>query len=1158
MPEPIRGPQRLQPYRPLTGTSARTADFQSAVAKARTGQPVLPPAATPLPAAAPAATPAADTAPVVPVVSDDRRRSIDDWVEHHSDANGGFLGFGQTPSHEHVREALKGHSTELRGLTPDEQRYLVDRMLDRWSDGKGGGLGEAGHLADSLGDSPQLRGVVGERFALRAAALMQQPAGNGSGDDPHSKALALALGTLQATSGDLNETTSTLAALRQTVVSLGPENAARFMQALQSRGGADGIQAMARQRVLTAMNDGPPSPAVSATVQAAFAEATPFDIDKRDGLRQEMAQALAREWFPDDPAQRDAETRRLDGILGTHQGQVLLFGNGNDGKIGLDGRVGALATIRADRSITADTLKRTEDPWTNPAIVGLQAQDNAKQYLTGRGDAAQTLQGTDLDNTVGYAMGFPPAVPKGMSPEEAQAKVAQGQLSYYADGPGKDPVGTVANQIRTIGGANAQVTVLPIQYSSNASGPVQLPLFRVQTASGDKFVDNTGRSYQDFEDWKAHNELPPGDVTYPTDGHLTLKPDGTVDLSHGNTPKTIDTTWEEVKSVFDGAALVGGIIAGGILIVGSGGTATPVLVGIGVAAGGWGVYQTGSELIDRSQHGQSINPFTDGDARMLWLGLAANGTGIAAFASAGALTRLAGAGARLSPAAARVIGTTQAVANTANAGAFVDMGIHLAVNWGSMTPEQRAQGLLTMGFWGATIGVGARATGSPGEMFNPAALTRRLTAAYEPPVARTSELEGDRVSIVQDPKTGAITIKAGQQATDADIALHRDVARMMAQDRGLQGLIRGWMDEPKPGTLAYSVKYEGIKLDRKIADLQRRLDDPNLTAQQKDALRGDIQTTRAYLDQQNEALGRMVTDPTQADIEAPSTGQARAEEVQPGLGDAIDNSPYAGQGYYFRTTGPETVPEIVRTDAYDSSHPRLGLVKGDDGVYRIQEVTEGHLPTYAPAIAGGAAPKISLPTGLTPEQQTQLTSALAARDTAVSERDAATDTSVKNAKGQEVVAQSAEIGELGGMAYVAQQYPGARLEYGGPGSGSRPGDFDQVYRQTLPDGKIRFIVVEAKGGGSPLGTKLVNGQVETQGTAEYFAAIADNMRTNLTGQAKTTGKELLNTYRYGKTPDGKPAEVVYLTVRTPIGHDPVSGAATAPTATAKQFDLGTR
>lgn len=1120
-------------------------NFADAVQRARAAAAPAPAASKPAPAG---------TAPATPTVSEDRRRRIDDWVEHHSDANGGFLGMGQTESHEHVRNALNGQSTELRGLNGDEQRYLLDRMLDRWSSDKGGGLGQATSLAKSLGDTPQLINVVGERLALRAAALMQQPAGNGSAGDPHSRARALALGTIQATSGDLRTTPTTLAALRQAVVSLDPENAVRFTQALDAHGAPDGNLVMVRQRILTAMNDGPPSPAVSAVVQTVYAETTPFDIDKREGLRQQMAQALAREWFPDDAGQRDAETRRLDGILGTHQGQALLFGPGNDGKIGLEARVGALATIRADRSITADTLQRTQDPWTNPAIVGPQAQDNAKQYLAGRGDDPQTLQGTDLDNTIGYSMGFPPAVPKGMSPEDAQAKVAQGQLSYYADGPGKDPVRKVVDQIHAVGGDTPQVTVLPILYSSNASGPVQLPLFRVHTASGDRFVDNAGRSYQSFEDWKANNQLPPGDVTYPTNGHLTLKADGAVDLSHGNTPKTIDTAWEEVKSVFDGVALIGGIIAGGALILGTGGTATPILVGIGVAAGGWGAYQTGSELIDRSQHGQSIS-FADGDARALWLGLVANSTGIAAFGSVGALARLTANGARLGPAAARVIGTTQAVANTANAAAFVDMGVHLTTNWGSMTPEQRAQGVLAMGFWGVTIGVGARQARSPGEMFNPAALTRRLTDAYEPPVVRTSELEGDKVAIVRDPKTGTYTIKAGEQATDTDIALHRDIARMMARGEGLQGLARGWTGEPKPGTLAYSIKYEGIKLNRKLADLQRRLDDPNLTAQQKDTLRGDIETTRAYLDQHNESLGKVVTDPSQRDVEAPSTGQARAEEVQPGLGDAIDNSPYAGQGYYFRTTGPDTVPEIVRTAPYDSSHPRLGLVKGDDGVYRIQEVTNGNLPTYAETITGDAPPKITVPTGLNLAQQQSLKSALAARDQAILERDAATDPLVKNAKGQEVVNQSTEIGELGGMSYVAQNYRGATLEYGGPGSGSRPGDFDQVYRQTLPDGKIRLVVVEAKGGTSPLGTRVVNGQVETQGTPEYFAAIANNMRRNMTGQAAATGTDLSNAYRYGKTADGTPAEIVYLTVRTPISQAPGGGAA-APVATAKQFDLG--
>ncbi len=155
-----------------------------------------------------------------------------------------------------------------------------------------------------------------------------------------------------------------------------------------------------------------------------------------------------------------------------------------------------------------------------------------------------------------------------------------------------------------------------------------------------------------------------------------------------------------------------------------------------------------------------------------------------------------------------------------------------------------------------------------------------------------------------------------------------------------------------------------------------------------------------------------------------------------------------------------------------------------------------------------------------------------ARDKAVLERDAATDPAVKNAKGQEVVNQSTEIGELGGMslrgAAVSRRHGwnmAARDPARAPATSIR-----SIGRRCRTARSVSSWS-EAKGGGSPLGTRLVNGQVETQGTAEYFAAIANNMGHNMTGPPATTGKDLSNAYRYGKTADGKPAEIVYLTVQ---------------------------
>jgi hypothetical protein len=148
---------------------------------------------------------------------------------------------------------------------------------------------------------------------------------------------------------------------------------------------------------------------------------------------------------------------------------------------------------------------------------------------------------------------------------------------------------------------------------------------------------------------------------------------------------------------------------------------------------------------------------------------------------------------------------------------------------------------------------------------------------------------------------------------------------MMARDQGLQGQIKALLGtgEPTPDTLANSVKYESIKLNQKIAALQSRLADPNLTAQQRSQIHCDIDTTNAYLDQQLESLAGIARSPGLAGGAAPSDGRARAEQL-PGLVEALENGSYAHQGYYFRVQeDTELAPQVVRSTEYDQSHPRL-------------------------------------------------------------------------------------------------------------------------------------------------------------------------------------------------------------------------------------------
>lgn len=812
-----------------------------------------------------------------------RRREIDNWVDNDSDHSGGFLGIGGTDSKDKVVEALRGGS-RLGGLDRPEQDYLVDRMLDRWAAGRGDGPGGAHRLATNLGDAPELRGVVAERFALRAGemnrALASRPADETWRE--RAQASAIADSAVTALSGPAYDEPQDLGPLREMVSGLSPQAAGDFARALATapNGPAMGGSPML-SRTLQALNEGPPSEATSAFVQNAFAAATLTDYGQISGdLPQQLGRALAREWHPDDRAHQDAEAERLTGILNTSRGRQLFAASES---VPLEARVNALARVRMNPDITAETLEATDDPWTNPAIVRPEAQDVARQYLTTRGDAPRQLAGSDLDNTVGFAMGLPPTVPEGTNPADAEAGAARGQFSYYGGGDHAAAVRAVTDQIRAVGGDAPNVTVLPVTYSSGETGPVQLPLFRVTDASGtERFVDNTGRRYENFDDWRQNNKLPPGHMTYPEGGHLTVDDNGAVRLGEGNTPETVDSFGEHLEGALDTAALVGGVIAGGILIVGSGGLATPVVVGAGavaVGAGAWGAYRSGSELVDRSQHGQSINPLEDSQARNLWLNLGASALSVGAFGSAARLAQLGRAGRAIAPLEASAHGYLQASAAIVDTAAIANQGVDLARNWNEMSGGERATALLSMGFWATATVAGARASGSrPGDMFNPVTIRDNVLRSLPPGVRPDPALPGNEVRIDYDPDTGVVQgIRHGPQASQADIDLHVATAQNIQRSLTLEGqlgAIFAGHGEPPPGTLGWAARIDIGKVRQRMSERAAELDAPNLSVARRAELNQANDIDRQHLDELAADVESMVRDPAHANIAARNTNFA--------------------------------------------------------------------------------------------------------------------------------------------------------------------------------------------------------------------------------------------------------------------------------------------
>jgi Domain of unknown function (DUF4781)/A nuclease of the HNH/ENDO VII superfamily with conserved WHH len=342
------------------------------------------------------------------------------------------------------------------------------------------------------------------------------------------------------------------------------------------------------------------------------------------------------------------------------------------------------------------------------------AKANATMYLELRGDAPRVLSGPSLGNEVGQAMGIAPNnVPQNA---EQQKQFESGNWNYFS-GKQAEAIKPVTDQIRNIGGENAQVTALPVTVASKEYGALNLPLFRVETKDGPKFVDHIGRKYDSFNDWKDNNKLPPGEMTYPKDGHLTAGADGKPQLEKGNTPETADTFWEKYgRPVLDGVALVGGIVIGGIAIFSTGGLATPlVIAGAGIA--GYGAVRSGSELYDRASHGQTINPLESGEARSAWLNV---GASVVGFAAAGASLRAVSATTRFATGANEAAQVTRALntargfnvaAQFADTAATVDTGYSLAANWDKLSGGERMLALGQMAFWSAGTVSAARQSG---------------------------------------------------------------------------------------------------------------------------------------------------------------------------------------------------------------------------------------------------------------------------------------------------------------------------------------------------------------------------------------------------------------------------------------------------------------
>ncbi|KAH8378673.1 hypothetical protein KR009_000650, partial [Drosophila setifemur] len=159
------------------------------------------------------------------------------------------------------------------------------------------------------------------------------------------------------------------------------------------------------------------------------------------------------------------------------------------------------------------------------------------------------------------------------------------------------------------------------------------------------FVDENGRVYQNWNQYVANNELPEGIMVAPERGLYRLVKDH-VRLDKYVTPA--GSSNKKVLGYLDTGSALGGFVAACVPIAALctlpvSGPVMAVAGAVGLASAGYATARSGSRLVDRSQHEQSIN-VTDREARGHWLGVIAGAVGLGAAGATQALTVATNAG----------------------------------------------------------------------------------------------------------------------------------------------------------------------------------------------------------------------------------------------------------------------------------------------------------------------------------------------------------------------------------------------------------------------------------------------------------------------------------------------------------------------------------
>lgn len=331
------------------------------------------------------------------------------------------------------------------------------------------------------------------------------------------------------------------------------------------------------------------------------------------------------------------------------------------------------------------------------------AHENIARYMDrggdDQGDTPELLEGAQLLNTIGIALNVHFSDPTSWTEEEIE-EAEFGHLCFFK-GESRKAIDVIVDKIaeECKGKERNLITVLPLQLY--AEGKLySLSLFRFKAKTKWKFIDNVGRIYKNFPDWKENNVLPPGKVCYPLNGHLQRNCKGYVQTRCKSTPYGSNQA-KIIKTADISTGIIGIVGAVGTLFL-TGGAALPFVVA-GVGSTIYTTTRSVYHLVDRSSHNQSINPFVTHETFSLWLGIGANVISFGAMGATIRLSTLAFQGKNISQSFRVVVNLINGTSIGVNSVAVANSLAYMAIHFEEMTPIDVLMQVASVAFWAKSM-----------------------------------------------------------------------------------------------------------------------------------------------------------------------------------------------------------------------------------------------------------------------------------------------------------------------------------------------------------------------------------------------------------------------------------------------------------------------